>query len=83
MARTKATARRLMPAARSDFKRRTIYLFKIKETQPQQKTIDLKNKNKKNGQIIETINVRRKSKYFTGRNRLIFLKKYHIVPNII
>ena len=26
----------------------------------------------KNGQVMKTINVRRKSKYFTGKNRLMF-----------
>ena len=57
-----------MPAAVSDFKRRIIYSFKIKEILPEQKTVDIK----KNGQIIKKINVRRKSWYSTGRNRLIF-----------
>ena len=43
--------RRLAPAAGSNFKRRTIRPFKIKEVLPQQKTVNIK----KNGQIIKTI----------------------------
>ena len=50
------------------FKRRTIYSFKIKETLSARKTVNIT----KNGQVIKTINVRGKSKYFTGRNRLMF-----------
>ena len=42
MARTKTTASRLIPVARSDFKLRFIYPFNIKETLPQQKTIAIK-----------------------------------------
>ena len=68
MSRTKATVRRLAPAAGSDFKRCTVRPFKIKEILPQQKTVNIK----KNEQIIKTINVRRKSSYFSGRTRLIF-----------
>ena len=49
-------------------KKRTSYSFKIKQTLPEQKTVNIK----KNGEIIKTINVKNKSKYFTGRNRLIF-----------
>ena len=49
-------------------RKRTKYLFKIKQTLPEQKTVDIT----KNGQVLKTINVRRKSKYFSGRNRLIF-----------
>ena len=71
MARTKLTVRR-WPA---DFTRMTrtqkgrrICSFKIKLTLPQQKTV----KKKKNGQIIKTINVRRKSKYFNGRSTRVF-----------
>ena len=62
-----------------DFRRRTIRPFKIKEILPQQKTVNIK----KNGQIVKTMNVRRKSRYFSGRNRLIFFKKYQIVSNLI
>ena len=50
------------------FKRRTVYSFKIKETLPACETVNIT----KNGQVIKTINVRGKSKYFTGRNRLMF-----------
>ena len=76
MVRTKATARRLpvktrrLPAwlvDREYVKKRTIYPFKIKQTLPEQKTVNIK----KNGEM-KTINVKHKSKYFTGRNRLIF-----------
>ena len=77
MVRTKATARRLPVKTRrlhawlvdrEYVKKRTIYPFKIKQTLPEQKTVNIK----KNGEIIKTINVKHKSKYFTGRNRLIF-----------
>ena len=57
MARTKATVRRFPAVIRSDFQRRTFRPFKIKEILPEQKTVDIK----KNGQIIKTINVRKKS----------------------
>ena len=67
MARTKATVRRL-PLVKSGFRRRTIKPLKIKEILPQQKTVNIK----KNGQIIKTIKMRRKSRYFPGRKRLIF-----------
>ena len=46
MARTKATVRRLSAAAESNFQRRMVRLFKIKEILPQQKTVNIK-KNKK------------------------------------
>ena len=49
-------------------KKRKVSPFKIKETLPEQWTVNIK----KNGKVIKTINVRRKSKYFTGKNRLIF-----------
>ena len=42
MARTKATVRHLTPPAGSDFQRRTIYPFKIKELLSPQKTFDIK-----------------------------------------
>ena len=41
--------------------------FKVKVTLPEQKTVDIK----RNGETIKTINVRRKSKYFSGRNRRV------------
>ena len=65
MAETKATVRRFAAVER---RHRGINPFKIKEILPQQKIVNIK----KNGQIIKTINVRRKSRYFSGRNRLIF-----------
>ena len=46
MARTKATGRRLPVVVRSDFQRRTIRSFKIKETLPEQKTVDIKRTDK-------------------------------------
>ena len=60
MARIKATVRRFPAAERRP--------FKIKEILPQQKTVVIK----KNGQAIRTIRAGRKSRYFSGKNRLIF-----------
>ena len=68
MARTDATVRRLPVVVRSNFQQRTIRPFQIKETLPEQKTVDIK----KNGQIIKPVNVRRKSRYFSGKNIVIF-----------
>ena len=68
MIRTKATVRRLddfRVVAR--YKKRTVYPFKIKLNLPGQKTVNMT----KTGQILKTINVGRKSKYFNGKNRLI------------
>ena len=45
MARIKATVRRLSAAAESNFQRRMVRLFKIKEILLQQKTVNIK-KNK-------------------------------------
>ena len=67
MARTKATVIRLPVVVRNDFQQKTIKPFKIKEILPEQKTVDIK----KNGKIMKTINVRRISKYFSCKNRLI------------
>ena len=74
MARTKTTVGRLSAAAESNFQRRMVRLFKIKEMLPQQKTVNIKKNKKtkkkqikKNGRVIKTINVRRKSRYFSGR----------------
>ena len=50
------------------FKKGTVYPFKIKQNLPTQKTVNTT----KNGQVTKTINVKRKSKSFTGRNRLMF-----------
>ena len=49
-------------------RKRTIYAFKMKQILPTQKTVNIPNK----GQTTKTINVRRKSKYFKWKNRLIF-----------
>ena len=76
MARTKATVRlpvktQRLPGwmvNREYGKKKTIYPFKIKEILAEQKSVKIT----KNGQIVKTINVRRKSRYFNGRNRLIF-----------
>ena len=42
--------------------------FKIKMTLPEQKTVEIK----KNGNVIKTIRVCRKTKYFTERNSRTF-----------
>ena len=61
MARTQATVRRLPVAvARSDFRRRTIRPFKIKEILPQQKSVNIR----KDGQVIKIINLRRNQNIF-------------------
>ena len=51
-----------------NFVRKKTYPFKIKLTLPSQKTVNIK----KNGQIVKTINVRRKFKYFSGRSAMVF-----------
>ena len=51
MARTKATVKRLPVVVRSDFQRKTIKPFKIKETLPEQKTVNIK----KNKQIVKQL----------------------------
>ena len=48
-------------------KKKTIYPFKIKQTLLTQNTVNIT----KNGQVLKTINLRRKSKYFSGKNCLI------------
>ena len=69
MVRTKATVRKL-----DDFRvvarnrKRTVYPFKIKLTLPEQKTGNIT----KNGEIVKTINIRKKSEYFNEKNRLVF-----------
>ena len=78
MARTKSTVRRLPVKTRPlpgwlvnkeyRTRKRTVYPFEIEETIPEQKTVNIT----KNGQIIKTINVKRKSRYINGKNRLIF-----------
>ena len=52
----------------ADFLKKTIYPLKIKQALPAQKTVNIT----KNKQVVKTVNVRRKSKYFSGKNRLIF-----------
>ena len=78
MARTKAAVRRLPVKTRRlpgwlvnrEFDReKTIYPFKIKEILPEQKTVNIT----KNRQVIKAINVKRKSRYFNGKNRLTFI----------
>ena len=75
MARTKATVKRLPVKIRHLLgwlinreygKKKTIYPLKLKEILPEQETVNIT----KDGQIIKT-NVRRKSRYFNGKNRLI------------
>ena len=68
MARTKSATVKKFAATERCTTRSTVKPFKIKEILPEQKTVEIR----KNGQIIETINVRKKSRYFSGRNRLIF-----------
>ena len=68
MARTKSATVKKFPATERCTTRSTVKPFKIKEILPEQKTVEIR----KNGQIIKTINVRKKSRYFSGRNRLIF-----------
>ena len=69
MVRTKLTARRSyekmrqLPAwivNREYGKKKKTYLLKIKQTLPAQKTVNIT----KNGEIVKTINVSRKKKFF-------------------
>lgn len=76
MVRTELTARRSYEETHNlqtwmvnrEYGKRRILPFKIKQTLPAQNTVDLK----KNRQVVKIINARRKSKYFTGRDKLIF-----------
>ena len=75
MAKTKVTVRRTRRlrkwlASNRSTRQRTkrIYPYKIKLTLPEQKQVSIK----KNGNVIKTINVRRKSKYFSTRNGRLF-----------
>ena len=77
MVRTKLTLRRSYEKTlnlaswlmKREYGRKRVRPFnKIKLILPAQKTVAIK----KNGQPVKTINIRRKSKYFSGRNRLIF-----------
>ena len=71
MTRTKLTVRRwpadITRMARGQRGRR-IYPFKVKLPLPEKKTVNIK----KNGQIIKTINIRRKSKYSSARSAHVF-----------
>ena len=69
MVRTKATVRRLddvRVVARE--KKKKIYPFEIKLILLERKSANIK----KNGQVIKTINVRRKSQYFKGNSARVF-----------
>ena len=76
MVRTKLTVRRWPRTSRvppwlmkrHQQRRKDKRPFKIKMTLPEQRTENIK----KNGNIIKTITVRRKSKYFTDRNAKTF-----------
>ena len=76
MVRTKLTLRRSYEKTlnlaswlmKREYGRKRVRPFEIKLILPAQKTVAIK----KNGQPVKTINIRRKSKYFSGRNRLIF-----------
>lgn len=67
MVRTKETATR-MNIDLNRVRGKRIYPFRIKQTLPERKTVNIT----KNGKMVKTINARRKSRYFNGRNRLIF-----------
>ena len=77
MVRTKAAVRRLPVKTRrltgwlikgEYCKKKTIYSSKIKEILPEQKAANIT----KDGQVIKTVNVRRKSWYVNCKNKLIF-----------
>lgn len=67
MVRTKETVTR-MNIDLNRVREKRIYPFRIKQTLPERKTVNIT----KNGKMVKTINTRRKSRYFNGRNRLIF-----------
>ena len=75
MVRTKLTAKRWPRTSRippwlmnKRQQRKVKKPFKIKLTLPEQRTVTIK----KGGNVIKTIRVIRKTKYFTGRNARIF-----------
>ena len=75
MVRTKLTAKRWPRTSRippwlmnKRQQRKVKKPFKIKLTLPEQRTVTIK----KGGNVIKTIRVRRKTKYFTDRNARIF-----------
>lgn len=72
MARTKLTVRRRLDL------RHNQKPFKIKTILPEQRTVQVK----KNGNVIKTINVRRKTTYFNNRWAITFLKTYFVL-NIV
>ena len=73
MAKTKATIRRIPASARWIVWQRTIKPLRIKEMLPQQKATSIKK-----AQMIKTINVRSKPRYFFGRYRPEFLKNANL-----
>ena len=76
MARTKVTPRRrerqlpswLLRQNRRRQRTKRTYPYKIKLTLPEQKTVDIT----KDGNVIKTIRVRRKSTYFNDKNARVF-----------
>ena len=52
-----------------DYGKRKLHPFKVKVTLPKQKLVTIN----KNGQTIRTINVRRESRYFSGRKKRILI----------
>ena len=74
MARTKVTPRRgerPLPSwllRQNGRRQRTKRTYKIKLTLPEQKTVDIT----KDGNVIKTIRIRRKSTYFNDRNARVF-----------
>ena len=61
MARTKATVGRLSAAAESNFQRRMVRLFKIKEILLQQKTVNIKKNKKKNKKTKKKTNKKQRT----------------------
>ena len=76
MARTNVTPRRrerqlpswLLRQNRRRQRTKRTYPYKIKLTLPEQKTVDIT----KDGNVIKTIRVRRKSTYFNDKNARVF-----------
>ena len=76
MARTKVTPRRrertlplwMLRQNRTRQRTKRTYPYKIKLTLPEQKQVDIT----KNGNVIKTIRVRRKSKYFNSGSARVF-----------
>ena len=74
-----------MPTAGSDFKRCTLYPFKIKETLLQQKTIDIKKKraNSKNIKCQKKIKVFYRKKYTNFLKKIAYCMKYFLIQKYI